>query len=67
MNNQKYVQKDNFTSKSYTEKIDSKNNTSKKLDLKKILEMEKEVNLILKTKNELEARELESLNNKNRM
>ena len=68
MNNKKYSQEDNFVSKSYAEKIDSKNNTSRHLDLKEILEMEKEVNLILKIKNELLEKEkkLENLNNKNR-
>ena len=69
MNNQKYSQPDNFVSKSYAEKIDSKNNSSRHLDLKEILEMEKEVNLILKIKKELLEKEkkLENLNNKNRM
>ena len=69
MNNQKHNQEDNFVSKSDIEKIDSKNNTSRHLDLKEILEMEKEVNLILKIKKELLEKEkkLENLNNKNRM
>ena len=69
MNDQKYTQENNFVSKIDSEKIDSKNNTSKQLDLKEILEMEKEVNLILKIKKELLEKEkkLENLNNKNRM
>jgi hypothetical protein len=69
MSNQKYSQTDNLVSKSDAEKIDSKNNTSRHLDLREILEMEKEVNLILKIKKELLEKEkkLENLNNKNRV
>jgi hypothetical protein len=69
MSNQKHNQEDNFVSKSDSEKLASKNNTSRHLDLKEILEMEKEVNLILKIKKELLEKEkkLENINNKNRM
>ena len=69
MNNQKYSQTDNFVSNSDAEKISSKNNPSRHIDLKEILEMEKEVNLILKIKKELLEKEkkLENINNKTRM
>jgi hypothetical protein len=69
MNNQKYSQENKFVSNSDAEKISSKNNPSRHLDLKEILEIEKEVNLILKIKKELLEKEkkLENLNNKNRM
>ena len=69
MNDQKYSQENNFVSKSDSENINSKNNTSRHLDLKEIIEMEREVNLILKIKKELLEKEekSENLNNKNRM
>ncbi len=56
MNNQKHNQEDNFVSDSDSEKIDSKNNHSRQLYLKEILEMEKEASLILKIKKEVEAK-----------
>ena len=67
MNDQKYSQENNFVSKSDSENINSKNNTSRHLDLKEIIEMEREVNLILKIKKELLEKEekSENLNNKN--
>jgi len=69
MSNQKYSQTDNFVSKSDAEKISSKNNTLRPLDLKGIIEIEREVNLILKINNELLEKEkkLENFNNKNRV
>ena len=67
MNDQKYGQENNFVSRSDSENINSKNNTSRHLDLKEIIEMEREVNLILKIKKELLEKEekSENLNNKN--
>ncbi len=69
MTNQKHTQENNFLSKRDSEDINTKNNTSRHLDLKEILEIEREVDLILKIKKELleKERKLENLNNKNKV
>ncbi len=69
MTNQNYAQENNLVSKRDSENIKAKNNNLRLLDLKEMLEIKKEVNLILKIKKEVEARELEkkseNLNNRN--